>query len=283
MRSTVGVAIGIICTAASAAVAQPLAPPPAAAGLNRTTDPLMQAAFAPRTAATEVAPAARLLDAGGYAPGKGIVVWQTGEVQLSPAAAGGPVDSLRVNIAGALRRPLGLPTNLERSQFETEDVDVTLVRSWPAAVSLRTDALAFDVSPHAGVGFSRLGGQAEAGAMLKVSREDRAVQRLKQLGIDDGARLKDQGRWYLFAAASGRAVGLNVLRDGGQWDRAGWTTDATGALVGDAQIGLGWRRGDLQSSFGVIHREVRGQHMVFGQKTEADTLAAFSFSIRPGR
>ena len=62
---------------------------------------------------------------------------------------------------------------------------------------------------------------------------------------------------------------------------SGWSTDNTGALVGDAQVGVGWRKGDMQSSFGVIHREVRGNHMIFGQDTRTDTVAAFSFSIRP--
>ncbi len=55
----------------------------------------------------------------------------------------------------------------------------------------------------------------------------------------------------------------------------------SGALVGDAQVGVGWRKGDLQSSFGVIHREVKGAHMVFGQQTRDDTVAAFTFSLKP--
>ena len=72
-----------------------------------------------------------------------------------------------------------------------------------------------------------------------------------------------------------------MLKDENGWDRAGWTTDPTGALVGDAQVGVGWRKGDMQSSFGVIHREVKGKHMVFGQQTRDDTVAAFTFSFRP--
>jgi len=67
------------------------------------------------------------------------------------------------------------------------------------------------------------------------------------------------------------------------WDRAGWSTDATSGLVGDAQVGVGWRKGDSQASFGVIHREVKGRHMIFGQLTRDDTVAALNFSIRPGR
>ena len=39
----------------------------------------------------------------------------------------------------------------------------------------------------------------------------------------------------------------------------------------------------MQSSFGVIHREVKGAHMIWAQDTRDDTVAAFTFSIRPGR
>ena len=165
-------------------------------------------------------------------------------------------------------------------------IDVTLTRRWPGAVSfVSKSGVEFDVIPHAGLGMGSAGGQAEGGAMLTVStsREQQAMARLRDMGVEDGARLGDQGRWYLFAAASGRAVGLNMLRGENGWDRAGWTTDPTGALVGDAQVGVGWRKGDMQSSFGVIHREVKGKHMVFGQQTRDDTVAAFTFSFRPQR
>lgn len=165
-------------------------------------------------------------------------------------------------------------------------IDITLTRRWPGAVSFVSQGgLEFDVIPHAGLGVGSAGGQAEGGAMLTVSksREQQALERLRDMGVEDGARLGDKGRWYLFAAASGRAVGLNMLRGENGWDRAGWTTDPTGALVGDAQVGVGWRKGDMQSSFGVIHREVKGKHMVFGQQTRDDTVAAFTFSFRPQR
>lgn len=116
---------------------------------------------------------------------------------------------------------------------------------------------------------------------MSKSRGERALEQLRDLGVKDGTSFGDRGRWYLFAAASGRAVGLNVLRGENGWDRAGWSTDASGALVGDAQVGVGWRKGDVQSSFGVIHREVKGRHMIFGQQTRDDTVAAFTFSLRP--
>jgi hypothetical protein len=155
------------------------------------------------------------------------------------------------------------------------------IRQW-TALSFETDGLAFDVEPHAG--FAASGSQAQAGATVSLHpRTDKAVQRLKDMGVREGTAFGDTGRWYLFAAASGRAVGMNVLKNEDGWGRAGWSTDPTGALVGDAQVGVGWRKGDIQSSFGVIYREVRGNHMIFGQMTRDDTVAAFSFSVRPQR
>lgn len=217
---------------------------------------------------------AALTDAAFAETSAAAVTWTSSEVRL-PGRDDGPVDSLRINVGSSIRLP-GLAPGRDR-------YDVTLIRSWPKAVSFDSDGLAFDLAPHAGFGVSSAGTQAEGGATLTISksRGERALEQLRDLGVKDGTSFGDRGRWYLFAAASGRAVGLNMLRGEDGWDRAGWSTDASGALVGDAQVGVGWRKGDVQSSFGVIHREVKGRHMVFGQQTRDDTVAAFTFSLKP--
>ncbi|MFZ5718568.1 MAG: lipid A-modifier LpxR family protein [Pseudomonadota bacterium] len=262
MRGMAAFAIALGSLGGGAASAQTLT-------RDLTAEILNSAAFTPREA---------------YAAGEGPVEWRSGELRLSDDRAG-PVDTVRVNIGGILHTPGGLPLNPERGAFDADTLDITLVRHWPGAMRFASDGLEVDVVPHAGFGVSSFGGQAEGGATVTVSksRTDRAVERLRDMGVRDGAGFGDTGRWYLFAAASGRAVGLNMLRGERGWDRAGWSTDDTGALVGDAQIGVGWRKGDMQSSFGVIHREVRGKHMVFGQETRDDTVAAFTFSFRPQR
>jgi hypothetical protein len=244
MRTMAWGAISLMCLAAAPAAAQ--------TRVSKSAQALREAAFAPRT-------------------------YKSGEIRLKQAPDGA-VDSLRVNVASALRLTAGLPI------ADSRTLDITLIRTWPQAFSLATDSgLEFDVSPHAGFGFSSRGGQAEAGAMVKVSksRGAAALEQLRDMGVQDGTSFGDAGRWYLFAAASGRAVGLNMTRGEDGWDRSGWSTDETTDLVGDAQIGVGWRKGDVQSSFGVIHREVKGRHMYWRQQTRDDTVAAFTFTIKP--
>lgn len=50
--------------------------------------------------------------------------------------------------------------------------------------------------------------------------------------------------------------------------------------MGDAHVGVAYRKGAPQTPFGYIHREVKGEHMVFGQETK-DLVLAFTFSIKP--
>jgi hypothetical protein len=275
MRSLAGLAIVLTCGLATNAAAQ--------AGLAQPThDSLTRAAFAPGAEADVLD---RMLERDQFLDGAA-VRWSSSEIRLSDAAHGGAVDSLRVSVAGALATPGALALRPDLAEFDARAYDVTLIRSWPGAVSFGGKKFAVDVSPHAGLGVGNRGGSAEAGAEVRLApktREERAVEQLKDMGVGDGAVFGDRGRWYLFAAASGRAVGLNMLRNDTGWDRAGWTTDATSELVGDAHVGVGWRKGSVQTSFGVVHREVRGENMIFGQKTQDDTVAAFSFSIRPGR
>jgi hypothetical protein len=240
------------------------------------------AAFAPATATGSVDPISRLIERETYQPGQGLVRWTSGETQLSPATGGGPVDSLRVSVGGVLRSPGGAPLNLSRAQYEAGAYEVALTRDWPSAFAFAGSRFGVDLTPHAGVGMTSLGGSAEAGATLRLMNRDAvATERLRALGVRDGSSFGERGRWYLFAAASGRAVGLNMLHGETGWDRAGWTTDATSTLIGDTQLGVGWRKGAMQTSLGYIHREVKGQNLLWGLDSKPDSMVAFSFSIRP--
>ncbi|WP_293382052.1 lipid A-modifier LpxR family protein [Phenylobacterium sp.] len=240
------------------------------------------AAFAPRTASSSVDPISDLINHENYDPGVGLVRWMTGATQL-PTSSAGAVDSLRISIGGTLRTPGGLPLNISHGQYDASAYEVALTRDWPAALAYDGGGFGIEVTPHAGVGMTNLGGSAEAGATLRLMQKDAAIkERLNAMGVRDGDGFGDKGRWYLFAAASGRAVGYNMLHGEQGWDRAGVTTDQTSTLIGDTQVGVGWRKGDVQTSFGYIHRDVKGaQSILWGVDPRPDSMVAFSFQIRP--
>jgi hypothetical protein len=277
MRLLAGLATALSCCIATGALAQAASEPAASR--------LMNAAFAPDSQPrTDDDPLAALLERESYRQGVGPVRWTTNQFKLK-TTAGGAVDSVRVSVGGPLRTPGGVPLNLDRAQFDAEAYEVSVIRDWPEAVRFGAGKYDLALTPHAGVGVSNAGGQAEAGATLTLGqRTSKAVEdRLKSMGLQDGGAFGDKGRWYLFAAASGRAVGMNVLRNEGDWDRAGWSTDPSSKLVGDAHVGVAYRKGPMQTSFGYIHREVKGEHMLFGQTTREDSMVALSLSIKPGR
>ena len=267
MRRLAGAAIVLICGAA--AQAAHAGDPPASWSLPGLALATPQGDLGDGVDAL-LAKAAPITDA---AP----VGWRSGEVRLAPQAA------LRIRIGDPLAMGPGRPPQPGFSGAQT--YEFSLVRDWPGAVSFSTAGVGVDLTPHASLGMTSYGRVAEAGATLRVGQRigDAVKAKLEAMGVSDGAKFGDRGRWYLFAAASGRSVGLNMLRSDAGWARAGWTTDQTSTLVGDAQVGVGWRKGDMQTSLGFIHREMKGVPLLYGVDAKSDSLVAFSFSVRPER
>jgi len=245
----------------------------------------LQGGFAVSSAAA-VGGDVRILDADRYYDGAGPVTWRSNAFTRQ-AQAGGPIDSVRVTMAGVAKTAAVAPLTLVRPDadaYELQDVDVTVTRGWPAAVSLKGRTFALDVTPHAGVGFGGAGGSAEAGATVRLGKKKNMGDRVNDaLGVREGdAAFGDRGRWYIFAAASGRAVGLNMLRgQNGDWTRAGLSQDVTSRLIGDSQAGVAWRRGPMQASLGYIHREIKAKEGIMGLATQKDDVVALSFSLKP--
>ena len=196
-------------------------------------------------------------------------VWIEGE---------GYSDRVRVRAAGPVRRADGSPLpprTLDEGALEALNYDVTFVRGWPSTLGYTADGMAVTFTPHAGVGVGTRGGVAEAGATVRIGR-DLVPEGQEQFG--------DRARWYIYAAGSGRAVGYNFARNrDGDYARSGMTHDA-GIFLGDAQLGVAMRRGAVQSSFGVIYRELEPGVIrnATGMITDvSEGMVAFQFSIKP--
>lgn len=222
----------------------------------------------------------RMIDAR-TAPGGDVVDWRYG---ASFEDADG-VDRWIVGWAAPNRalRP-GLAAALV-SQLEAERFSIGYVREWPALFSGAAGAYEFDFSPHAGLGLSDAGRRAEAGATIRFGDLDGGGRARRALGMSavDGRQFGGRGRWYLFAAVSGTAVGVNMLRDGldGDWRAVGLSTDATAGLITSAQAGVAWRQGPMQASLGYVRRRIRLVAPHPELYSSGDNAVALSLAVKP--
>ena len=246
------------------------------------------AVFSPPAQASTSPDSVRLLAPDLPVAGQGLAIWRSSEVTLAPTATGA-VDSVLVSTGSIAYAPGGVVLARPDSLIgvDTQAVDVRYTRGWPAALKMSAGGYDVDFSPHAGVGVANDGGSAEAGGMVRVGSDlqDKVMSGLDRLGMHtvSSRELENRGRWYLFAAASGRAVGMNMGRDAqGNLQRIGWSAEGTSALISDAQAGIAWRKGSTEASFGYVHRDIHGD---FGGSVDpghvSDSMVAFSFSIRP--
>jgi hypothetical protein len=117
------------------------------------------------------------------------------------------------------------------------------------------------------------------GNRLRAKRpKARASNRLADLRnrLEPSREIERHGRWILFASDDQQAVGLNLLRSReGELRRMSWTADRV-AAVGDAQVGVGWRRGAFQASLALVDREIS----IYG-KSRDERFLAFTVSIKP--
>lgn len=106
------------------------------------------------------------------------------------------------------------------------------------------------------------------------SEPDRFDAKRMLLRIGPAPQDRKQGRWFIFAAGSGEAFGLNMIKDPVRgWRRAGWSVERL-AEYGKAQVGVGWRRGDSQLAFSVARREIAA----YGVSRE-DTVVGVTYTV----
>jgi hypothetical protein len=110
-------------------------------------------------------------------------------------------------------------------------------------------------------------------AAARPSRSPIDVKRLT-LRVTANERVKGKGRWFVFAAGSGQAFGLNLLRDPLRgWRPAGWSVEQL-AEFGKAQLGVGWRKGSRQVAVSAARREISA----YGVSRE-DTVLGLTFTV----
>lgn len=84
-----------------------------------------------------------------------------------------------------------------------------------------------------------------------------------------------RGRWMLFAASSGKALGLNVVRDPvAGWRSAGWSQERL-ARFGTHQLGLGWRKDNKQLSLSATRRKLSVQDI-----SKKDVVFGLTLSVK---
>ena len=190
-------------------------------------------------------------------------------------------DRLRLRTEGRLRRADGAPVPpgpLDPAALDAEHYDLTYTRGWTEKLGQTGSGLDVTLTPHIGVGVGSRGNSTEAGATLRIGRD---LDRVVPEGTD---AFGERPRWYVYAAGSGRAVGYNFARTrDGDYARSGMTHDS-GNFMGDASIGVAMRRGAMQSSVGLVYREVSIEGIRTGGGIDTDVsegLIAFQLSIKP--
>jgi hypothetical protein len=204
-----------------------------------------------------------------------------------PAPAGGPIvvaDAAVVAAsptdASALSAAVRGPTPPPLPPVQWADDGGAAAPNW--AQPRMSDARSFvgRYQPRFDMALVRKGAGDEAQLQLALGGGDRPQAQAAQvtrLGFTAAPRaLQQKGHWFLFAAGGGNAVGLNLLRDpSGEIRRAGWSAEHI-AAVGSGQVGIGWRKGPVQASFGFVQRELSA----YGTSVN-ERFVAFTISISP--
>tara|TARA_R110000787_G_scaffold83684_1_gene179967 strand:+ start:19 stop:906 length:888 start_codon:yes stop_codon:yes gene_type:complete len=190
-------------------------------------------------------------------------------------------DRLRLRTEGELRRADGAPVPvnpMDPAALEAEHYDLSYIRGWPATLGYTASGLEVTLTPHAGIGVGTRGGTAEAGAMLQIGAD------MERLVPEGRTAFGERARWYIYAAGSGRAVGYNFARTrDGDFARSGVSHDSSN-FIGDASLGVAFRKGDVQSSIGLVYRELGPSDLRAGHGVDTDVsegLVAFQLSIKP--
>jgi hypothetical protein len=182
-------------------------------------------------------------------------------------AASTPPPSAEAQALGLSARPAVI-----RSRVALASVSPKVLAGGPTLrMSVSTDRDATEIG--SGLAIEESAGSAFAPRPARASQPFDAKQLLLSIAPEPADQAK--GRWFVFAAGSGEAFGLNIIRDParGGWRRTGWSVERL-AEFGKAQLGIGWRRGDRQIAVSTARREIGA----YGFKRE-DTVVGVTFTV----
>lgn len=167
----------------------------------------------------------------------------------SPPAAARPAARILAETSAAPRRPVLALTRVEHRR--------------PAGKILQ---MRVDDQPLA---FTPMGLQ--SGAVKRLTLNASNLISKASASAEDLRR----GRWMLYAASSGKAYGLNLIRDTfGGWRNAGYSEEKM-ARFGSRQIGLGYRKGNSLISLSATRRKLNSIDY-----SDKDTVVGVSVSVR---
>ena len=200
------------------------------------------------------------------------------------ALAGGPAES---GLAGAA--PSAPEPSANRAQAPAE----TAPAPAPARPAARILAENSPAKSRPALALAQVKTQRPYGKLLKVEVNDRplaftpmglqptAVKRLtlnaSNLMSKASASAEDlrRGRWMIFAASSGKAYSLNLVRDAiNGWRNAGFSEDKL-ARFGSRQVGLGYRKDNKQVSLSATRRNLKSIDY-----SDKDTVVGVTVSIQ---
>lgn len=95
--------------------------------------------------------------------------------------------------------------------------------------------------------------------------------KIMSLKPQDGKVYGNKGRFMIYAAKGRDSVGYNFTRGLNDEMQTGISHDR-GAYLGDAQVGVAYRKGALHAGFGMVHRTIKAEGIKDSQNFLALTV-----------
>lgn len=145
------------------------------------------------------------------------------------------------------------------------------------ALSLTTSESPFN--PGSGLTYGARDSRQNPASQQIPPRSDLFDAKRLGLSVDVSPVSSRKGRWFLFAASSGDAFGVNLFGDPAKSGRkrSSWSVEKL-AEFGKIQLGIGWRKGPMQISGVATRREIGA----YGYQRE-DTVFGLSFTVSGGK